>query len=623
MKNKLDDFLGYDVSYYGLEIELFPEKEELSGFTDLGFRLTEARSEITVALAPPLHIDSVKQGGQVLTFRSDSGRDWLQHIGLKETQTDRLHHIRIYYSGRPDQSTRAIRFSENSGAPHIWTLSEPYGAMYWFPVKNVPNDKADSARIAVTVPNSLVVASNGLLYATRAEADGRIRYVWKTFYPIAPYLLSLAVANYRVEKDTLALDGQILPLQNYFYRNGALDVWRSQAAIVKPQMRLFNDFFGTYPFIKEKYGHAMFEFRGGMEHQTLSSMGSFSELLVAHELAHQWFGNSLTTATWSDIWINEGFATFAEGLWIEHSRGAEAKALWRGGLVSDITSQNGGRVLVPEDEAAFSNPNHVERIFRFRTTYQKSAMILEMLRLILGEEAFFAAVQELVQDKFSFDAATTAEVERVFQEYSSGDLGDFFQAWFYEEGFPKYRINWQAKPSGTGARLQLRVDQSHSLNQSRFFALPLPVWLSDGQRDTMLFLWNEQPDQFFERDLPWLPTSLRFDKNAQLIHAAEIVVNADVEREAGILPSSTRLLSNFPNPFNPSTIVRFEVAVVELLRLDVFDLNGRHILRLFDGLPRLGLNQMTLDLSGLSSGVYVLRLRGERVESRRKIMLLK
>ncbi len=238
----------------------------------------------------------------------------------------------IYYHGSPPEGgffSGVTTDYSSAWQKHVtWTLSEPFSAKSWFPVKQVLEDKADSVWVFLTTASTNKVGSQGLLTNVVDVGNNKVRYEWKSSYPIDYYLISFSVADYMdysIYAHPEEMDTDSLLIQNYIYNNP------ENLAGKKPDldntaeiMELYCNLFTLYPFYKEKYGHCETQLGGGMEHQTMSTMGNFSFHLVAHELGHMWFGDNVTCATWSDIWINEGFATYTDCLAHEFILGEEA-----------------------------------------------------------------------------------------------------------------------------------------------------------------------------------------------------------------------------------------------------------------------------------------------------------
>src|SRR5699024_5599345 len=225
---------------------------------------------------------------------------------------------------------------------------------------------------------------------------------------IPAYLIAFAVTNYTSFTYDYEHEGIAFPIINYVYPEDSGRIAR-QADIVVPIMKVFSEVFEPYPYHTEKYGHCQFSWSGGMEHTTISFMGGFHQDLIAHELAHQWFGNKVTCASWQDIWLNEGFAGYLTGITHEHLDGNQSFKNWRAYEISKITSQSDGSVYVPAKDTM-----DVNSVFNSRLTYSKGAMILHMLRKRLGDDAFFTGLRNYLSDpELAFAAAYTPDLQRI------------------------------------------------------------------------------------------------------------------------------------------------------------------------------------------------------------------
>ena len=217
----------------------------------------------------------------------------------------------------------AFTTSQHFGTPIMWTLSEPFGARDWWPCKQDLSDKIENIDFYITAPSAYKGVANGLEVSEIANNNGTKTVHYQHNYAIPAYLVAFAVTNYQIYQQTAGTAPNTFPIVNYIYPenyNSAVN----QVAVTLPIMNLFENLFETYPFHEEKYGHAQFGWGGGMEHTTVSFMGSFSRDLIAHELAHHWFGNKITCGTWKDIWLNEGFAEYMSGLVYENLDGETA-----------------------------------------------------------------------------------------------------------------------------------------------------------------------------------------------------------------------------------------------------------------------------------------------------------
>src|SRR5690606_363501 len=279
----------------------------------------------------------------------------------------------------------------------------------------------------------------------------------------------------------------------------------------QPIMDFFETMFEPYPFADEKYGHAQFNFGGGMEHTTVSFMGSFGRSLIAHELGHQWFGDKITCGSWSDIWLNEGFAEYLSGMVYDFFDGEEVFNQWKQFKVQNITSQPGGSLYVPTGDL-----NNVDRIFSSRLSYNKGSMVVHMLRFKLGDEAFFQGVKNYLADpELAYGYALTGDLKAHLEATSGQDLTEFFNDWVYGQGYPAYNIivqNW-----GPGqARFLVNQMQSHS--SVSFYEMPVPVRVFGGggqQADLILDVTSN--GQAIIAPVPFVVTGIQVNPKFDLI----------------------------------------------------------------------------------------------------------
>ncbi|MGZ5197320.1 MAG: M1 family metallopeptidase, partial [Kaistella sp.] len=360
--------LNYDLRYQRLELDLDPAQHFVSGTVTSHFIPNQNISSIYFDLSNVLTVSEVKYHGNNLSFTQ---------LSTKEVKIDfpanlpasTLDSLSIKYSGAPDTSGSAgdaFTISSQSGTPVLYTLSEPYGAQEWFPTKQSLNDKIEKVDIKINTPSQYSVASNGKLFSETLLAGSRKLTYWQTNYPIPAYLIALGITNYTKLNDTMGTPA--FPFVNYLYPSTASNSTAiSNIDWTKTLMDTFEQYFGLYPYRNEKYGHMQFGWGGGMEHATMSSMGSWGKGLIAHELAHQWFGDKVTCGAWNDIWLNAGFATFGEHLTNEKLLMTNAQFLsYLSSEMNYITSSPGGSVYVND-----SNLGNVGAIFNGRLSYSK------------------------------------------------------------------------------------------------------------------------------------------------------------------------------------------------------------------------------------------------------------
>ncbi len=318
--------LNYDVTYHKLEFTVNPAVYFISGKVTTTFEALSTMSSVIFDLTNDLTVSAVKQNNVPVAFSQTATELF---ITLQNTLTPGTSAtVEITYSGAPSSDEQAFTISSHSGTPVLWTLSEPYGARDWWPCKQDLNDKIESIDVYITAPSQYVSVANGVEVSQTTNANGTTTTHFSHDYPIPAYLVAIAVTNYQIFNQTAGTAPNTFPIVNYLYPENYTSASNS-LAVTLPIMNLFETLFETYPFSGEKYGHAQFGWNGGMEHTTVSFMGSFGRELIAHELAHQWFGNKITCGSWNDIWLNEGFATYLSGLVVENLDGNMQFRNWK------------------------------------------------------------------------------------------------------------------------------------------------------------------------------------------------------------------------------------------------------------------------------------------------------
>lgn len=576
---------NYDLKYHRMEWTVDPAENYISGEITSYFVPTEEDfQQINFDLADNMVVTEVLYGSELLS--NEQANDNLK-INLPEIiPIGQLDSISVRYEGAPN-STGFGSFVQgtHNGIPILWTLSEPYGAKVWWPCKQDLTDKIDSVDIIVKTPDAYRVGSNGKLVSETPEEDMMV-YHWKHRYPITTYLVAIAVTNYEVFSDFVEIENGAIEVLNYVFPEDLTQA-EDQLESTVEQMELFNDLFDLYPFANEKYGHAQFGWGGGMEHQTMSFMGSFSYGLQAHELAHQWFGNKVTCGSWEDIWLNEGFATYLTGLTSEFLGTSSEWNNWKSSQVNYIVSQPGGSVWVDDTTS-------VGRIFSGRLSYGKGAYLLHMLRWKMGDDAFFQALRNYLDDSdLAYSYARTIDLQSHLESVSGQDLTEFLDDWFYGEGYPSYFIDWYVEDNS----LHLQIDQSTSHSSVDFFEMPLPIYVTGQGQDTLIRLDHNFSGQTFEIDLPFEVEQVQFDPALWILSAnnsvEEVAVNTITESQYS---NGIKLM---PNPVEDRLTIKFYDNVPEPDRIEVYTESGM-LLKSLSGIS----SDYTLTLGDWAAGAY-------------------
>ena len=595
---------NYDVKYHRLELNIDPAQPDISGDVTTYYEAKDDMSQITFELMNNMTVSQVEHHGNTLAFTQNSNDEVV--ITLPEVlNTGALDSLTISYSGTP--LTSGFGYFEqttHNGVPIVWTLSEPYGAKNWWPCKQDLIDKIDSIDVYLNTPrfyvplnDEYVAVSNGLEQSQTIVGSNKITH-FKHRYPIPAYLVAVAVTNYEVYSHTVPNNGNPFEIVNYVYPED-LSYAQSATPVTVSIMELYSNLFEEYPFANEKYGHAQCGFGGGMEHTTVSFIGGFSRTLIAHELAHQWFGDKVTCGSWKDIWLNEGFATYLEGMVTENFDGEDLFTNWKQSKVNNITSLPYGSVYLSDADTL-----SVSRIFSSRLSYNKGAMVLHMLRKKVGETAFFQGMQNYLDaPELAYNFAKVEDYKSAMETASGQDLTEFFNDWLYNEGYPSYEVHWNQ----IGSQVNIQLLQTQSDPSVSFFEAPVPIRIVGtlGEVEDVL-LDNISNGQYFSEAVGFIVDHLEFDPNVDLISKNNTVL---LSTDENMLESAIKL---YPNPIS-ATLFLSVPEDVEVSEIQVFNTVGQLVFK------RSTYDQ-SLSFQGLSSGMYFVELNTNRGKVFKKVL---
>jgi len=588
-KNATSDIgQSYDWKYAECKWEIDPWERRIDGEVLHLVELLYETDSIDFDFSEELQIAEIMVDDELV---SDYGISTTNSLYIKSPllENGTLHEIRIQYGGEPRRNNY-LSFNQGfhgNSIPEIWTLSQPFGAADWWPCKMSLSDKLDSIRIEITVPEGNKAGSQGALEEVITHPDLTTTYVWVHRYPIPAYLVSIAVTNYEEFSLFAESENETVEILNYVYPE-LLEAEMDRGSEITALMELFSDLFGEYPYADEKYGHAQASIPGGMEHSTMSTMSGLSFNLSAHELAHQWFGNKVTCGSWSDIWLNEGFATYINGLAIEYLKPDEFND-WKDARISSITRQPDGSVFVTDTLDR-------DRIFNGRLSYNKGAYVLHMLRWVMGDDAFFEGCRNYLNDpNHSFSYAHTEDFIQIMEEASGKDLSEFFRDWFYGEGYPTYTVAYSPVEGG----VVIKINQAQSHPSVNFYEMPLPVRLIGETSDTIVVVENQIQNQSFFINTNFIVEAVEFDPQRWVLAKSVIGIDPNLIDDEG--PS----IMAIPNPVT-SEVRFFSNAEMNGVRFfEIFDSTGRLCKRVT---PRGGvIDGFRIDISDLEPGVYLVR----------------
>ncbi len=502
----------YDVSYYKLEMSIDVGTQQVDGrVTMRATALINGFSTVIVNFTEYLTVDAISVGGTPVTINH---LGWEIHVVLPTPiSAGEQFEIVIDYSGNPQESGSWGFWygSHGAGVPVVSTLSEPYFAQTWWPCKDRPDDKADSVDIIVETRADLFVSSNGILREV-VDNGATKTYHWHEAYPITTYLVSLAISDYAHFREWYTYgptDADSMPVDYYPYPElleDAQTYWTTLPMIID----LFAEKYGEYPFVEEKYAMTHFSWGGAMEHQTNTSATEqpfgFDLFLIAHELAHQWWGDYITIQDWGHIWLNEGFATYSEAILAEEIGGIE--------LYHEYMSYEqywwDGTIYVYETGDPYE-------ILHSRV-YAKGAWVLHMLRGMVGDQDFFDILHAYYNDpSVAHGDATTEEFRDIAESVCGRELDTFFDQWIYDEFYPKYEYGYLQDP----ATYDVHGFVTQVQPWRPMFAMPIQFLVNyEDQTSEVIVVENNQRDQTFQFDLDRPISEIVFDPDNYILDSA-------------------------------------------------------------------------------------------------------
>lgn len=610
---------SFDVLKYTLSLSLYqcylaPYPSSFSASCKVKFMADSVISQISLHAANfSLIIDSVKLAGQSFVHGSN----------MITVQLDRTYNpgeiaeVMIYYRHKDVEDDA---FYSDLGM--VYTDAQPERARRWFPCWDKPSDKAQ-VDITARVKADVRLGSNGRLADSSFSGD-TLTYHWISEHNVATYLVVLS-SRINYQKNIVYWKKPSNPSDSIpimFYYNPGENPFPIMD-MISDMTDWFSQGFVEHPF--EKNGFATLDDNfgwGGMENQTLTSLypGAWHEGLVAHEFAHQWFGDMITCKTWADIWLNEGFATWSEGYWYESYGGYDAYKAAIDDYATIYLLGNPGWAISDSSWAQTTPSSGI--LFNYPITYSKGACVVHLLRYVLGDSLFFGVLRNYCSDtSLRFQSATIADFNSVVNNVSGGNYDWFFNQWIFGPNHPVYENSYKFESAGTGqwlVKLFLRQVQSNS----SFFKMPVEirVMFADNS-DTVFRVMNDVNDQLFWWMVGKEPVALEFDPDNEIVlkeGSTVVGMPGDCESDALIT-----VLAVQPNPLENKALVKFSLSAPGDILFSVYSMQGEVVMKPVSQLAGKGINELTADLTGLSPGVYILGIRMNGVNTYTKIVKTK
>lgn len=462
-----------------------------------------------------------------------------------------LDSVTISYRGVPPAASgEALGYQKTTfnSSNYIYTLSESYEDKDWWPCKADMQDKIESMDITVSSPSVFKVATQGKLFKT-VVSGSNTKYTYRHQYPVASYLVSICVAKFtEFNRTPITIGTTSVPITYQLFNRSSYTSILTALDFCKLELQLFSSKFGDYPFKNEKFGVYEFGFSGGMEHQTnigLSSGGLTSWSTIAHEVAHQWFGDAVTCKTWNSLWLNEGFASYMEVLAAEQIPSLGASALSR----RTSLKSSARTTTVPVYIANVSNSNTVWTGANTTAVYDRGAMIVSMLRALSGDTKFFEATRNYIADpNLAYKSADTDNLRQHFETALGGaNLTGFFADWVNGVGTPSYALEW----NNAGSSITLKVTQTRSSNSNvTYFRMPVAIRVKNASgtsQDIVLYdnngnlsvagngtIGTPTGSNKITITLPFTPSTVQFDPDNVTIATGTVVFNSGLTQKPAL-----------------------------------------------------------------------------------------
>ena len=612
----------FNIINYKLDFDLYnnfltPFPRSFNASEVVTFRVDTALTSIHLdAINSSLVVDSV--GMSAVSFSHASN---VLNIQLDNTyQPDDTVEIKLYYH---HLNVNDQAFYAANG--FVFTTNAPEGARRWFPSVDHPSDKATFELIA-KMPSSVKFGSNGRLEDSTLVAD-TIYHHWISRDPIATYLMTLSGrVNYNLDIihwQNPFSPGDSIPVRFYWNTGENISNLNNIKTKIMPMMTHFSELFGEYPFEKNGFATLNSQFPwAGMEDQTLIHLcpNCWDENLVSHEFAHQWFGDLISPATWSDVWLNEGFATYCEALWYEYTTGYTRYKQEINAQANLYINTNPGWPIF--DPAWSEITPDINTLYNYAITYLKGSCVLHMLRYVVGDSLFFEILNSYGTDPaFKYEIVTTSYFNEKVNSVTGENYDWFFDQWVYGPNHPVYQNEYTITSAGSDFSVELNIKQVQQ--NAGFFIMPVEIKIEFfDATDTTFTVLNNVNNQVYNFQFVKAPVELTFDPDRNIVLKTANTVLVSVDKNESV-PIEFSLEQNYPNPFNPSTTIEFQLPEREFVTLKVYDVMGNEIAEILKGGVEAGTHSAKFNASSLASGIYFYQLTTGRYTDTKKFILLK
>jgi aminopeptidase N len=574
---------SFDVLHYNITLFIDIGAQTISGNTIVTAVSEEAGLDSIDLDLTVLTVDSVYSDGGPVTFVHNDPVLTID-LGSALAPGDTFE-VQVFYGGHPgNEGPAGFGGFFFGGVPvHAYQMGvglaadPPSMGKFWFPCWDWPCDKATSEYHVAVAGVNLKARCNGGLVGTEIDSvAGTATWHWDNPYRIAPHCMTVNAGRFAVLDDSTYpwITNWVFPAQV-----GDAEVHFENVALM---MEGFLHRYGSYPF--STFGYVQ-EAKGDMEHQTCVTHVTTAiqpnhlyDWLLAHEMAHMWWGDCVSVGDWRDVWLSEGFATYGEALYREYGYGVE-----------DYHDYMATSIMNEAFSAGRSSPIYDPSSLWGALTYEKGATVLHMLRHVVGDSLFFESLAQYRQ-AYEYSSAVTPDFIAVVESVSGQELDWFFDEWIYDVGWPDYEYVWSAQPSGADYDLSLTIDQVHT--QGPVYTMPVDIGISMPGGDTLVVVWVDEAHEEFNIITAGQPVAVEIDPDNWILNTA-VDLTAGAHKDGPV--AGELLLEVVPNPFGLSTTVRFSVPRSQHVTVGVYDAAGRKVNGLVDGEMAPGWSEVVWD----------------------------